>query len=322
MLVHPAIAQLRESKHLQLRATSELSEVRSYLDGWLASKEAQSVKDDLDRYGDGAGLADCEALCRLLSDHGSACGFAHSLIGGLIGQLRKEALAEAPFRFQVSQGLATVRLLEAGKATINLVAYEPLDTSQEPDTALFADREAHEIVLSGEAEGWQLQRADDGPVTTYRRHWVQGDTIITKPVFDARQVIKVARSLVVLQLVREPTTPKPTCLVRLSTGEVLQTASGDKSASQTVMALGVLGALKAGQSWSVVRATALNRTEDTEVRWEATRQLLGLNAKGGVDLLTQLSQSAADPLYAPAEHLRTQLVAAKPELAMAMTGTV
>ncbi|MEM9085350.1 MAG: hypothetical protein AAGB23_05455 [Pseudomonadota bacterium] len=322
MHVHSAIARLRDVGNPQPRAKSEVSGARRYQDAWLDSKEVQGLKDDLDRYGDGVGLADCEALSRLFADHRSARGFSIALIEGLAEELRWETLEEAPFRFQVSKGLTTLRILEAGNATINLVAYEPLETSREPDTALFADREAHEIVLSGQAEGWQLQRADDGPVTCHRRDWVQGDTITTKPIVGARQMIKVARSLLVLQLVREPATPKPTCLVRLSSGEVLQTASGDKPASQAIMALGVLGALGAETSCDTVRATALNRDEDAEVRWEATRQLLGLNAKAGMCLLGQLSQSPNDPLNAPARNLRTRLMAAQPDFAGAKTEAV
>ncbi|MEO1647295.1 MAG: hypothetical protein AAFR32_00585 [Pseudomonadota bacterium] len=154
MHVHSAIARLRDFGNPQPRAKSEVSGARRYQDAWLDSKEVQSVKDDLDRYGDGAGLADCDALSRLLKDHRSARGFSNALIEGLAEELRTEMLEEAPFRFHVSKGLATLCILEAGNATINLVAYEPLETSREPDTALFADREAHEIVLSGEAEGW------------------------------------------------------------------------------------------------------------------------------------------------------------------------
>ena len=84
------------------------------------------------------------------------------------------------------------------------------------------------------------------------------------------------------------------------------------------MALGVLGAMKAEQSCEAIRATALNREEDVEVRWEAARQLLGLDAKAGLTVLTRLSQLSDDPLSAPAKALRTQLMAAQPELTAAM----
>ncbi|MEL7320312.1 MAG: hypothetical protein AAFN04_16940, partial [Pseudomonadota bacterium] len=97
-----------------------------------------------------------------------------------------------------------------------------------------------------------------------------------RPQTQARHVLSVSRSLLVLQLTREPTRPAPTRLVDVETGETLRVASGDKSASQAVMALGVLGALGEVGSLPVMEATALNPSEDPEVRWEATRQLLAL----------------------------------------------
>ena len=317
MHVHPVIARLRIPKPPQTRI-SAIESAKAVHHSWLASQDVERVRRDLVRYAAGAELADCSALGLLVSDHRSAHRFANSLFGRIIAVLRDRALAEAPFRFQVSQGLATIRLLAANRATLNLVAYEPLGTDHAPDTALFADREAHEIIVSGQGTGWELERAASSRVQIHKRQWSEGDTITTQTATEARQILLVTRSLLILQLVREPAKPRPTCLVQISSGEVLQTASGDKSASQAVMALGVLGAMKAEQSCEAICATVLNREEDVEVRWEAARQLLGLDAKAGLTVLTRLFQLSDDPLSAPAKALRTQLMAANPELATVM----
>ena len=131
---------------------------------------------------------------------------------------------------------------------------------------------------------------------------------------EARQILKVERSHLLLQLTREPERPAPTRLVSLETGETQHTASGDKSASQAVMALSVLGALKTRASLEGMEETARNLAEDQDVRWEALRQALGLDTACGLKLLTELQDGIDDPLAIPAGALSAQLFKAQPEL--------
>ena len=80
------------------------------------------------------------------------------------------------------------------------------------------------------------------------------------------------------------------------------------------MALGVLGALQDHDALEMMEETALNSTEDLDVRWEAVRQALGLEPSKGLDLLQTLANGKAEPLAEPAKALSLQLLQAQPEL--------
>ena len=151
-------------------------------------------------------------------------------------------------------------------------------------------------------------------MASVQRRWGQGNKVTLRARCEARQILRVERSLLLLQLTREPARPAPTRLVSLATGETQHTASGDKSAGQAVMALSVLGALKAKASLEVIQRTASNLAEDQDVRWEAVRQALGLDTACGLELLTRLQERIDDPLGIPARTLRAQLFEAQPEL--------
>ena len=320
MKIHPAIAALRETPVVQRRSTSSGGAARTAAAlaaaraQWLANPQVVAVAQDLARYGAGGSLRACAALHALVHDHSAARRFAEGLIGALLAHLRQRPLGEAPFRFKVTRGLATIQLLEDGGATLSLVAYEPLAEAEPPRTALFSDREVHEIALSGEASGVRHVWNGEGDLVCEPLRWRAGDTIRLRPRCEARQVLDVARSLLLLQLTREPARPAPTRLVSLDTGETLRTASGDKSASQAVMALAVLGALREDGALEVMEQTALNPNEDQDVRWEAVRQALALGPARGLELLDQLAARVDDPLGSPARALRAKLLDAQPDL--------
>lgn len=320
MQIHPAIAALRGAPASQrppidsdqrISARSNLQPLR---DAWLATEAVQSLWRDLAAYG---AEQECEPetqLARLLEDHRTARAFVDTLLDGMLAQLRVHPLGEAPFRHKVSQGLSTIQLLEAPGATLSLVAYEPLPNPQEPDTVLFSDREVREIVVSGAACARRYTQQGEGNIVSEPLSLDEGATLTLAPRTQARHVLSVSRLLLVLQLTSEPVRPASTRLVDIESGETLRLASGDKSASQAVMALGVLGALREAGSMSVMEATALNLSEDSEVRWESMRQLLALEPKRGLELLRTLSDRAGDPLADPAHALRKRLLESQPEL--------
>ncbi|MEM7689411.1 MAG: hypothetical protein AAF291_10355 [Pseudomonadota bacterium] len=323
MHVHPAIAALRDACVSQRHhgtqgpasaAVNNASAVQTAHEAWFASPRVQAVIEALGRYGAGASLEACPALGRCLCDYGAARELVAPMIEGLVRALTRDPLSEAPFRFKVSHGLATIQLLAARGATLGLSAYEPIANTQTADTALFSDREVHEIVLSRVARGVVHTRIGAGRIATQKRVWRAGETLSVNASTQARQIHKVERSALLLQLTREPARPRPTRLVSLTSGETLRTASGDKSASQAVMALGVLGALGERGAISVMQETALNREEDPDVRWEAARQTLGLEPERGLKVLERLSEWSEDPLAEPARALRSQLLEAQPEL--------
>lgn len=331
--MHPAIAALRSPRASQRRARADYvaksaansntpppdaaqnaASMQVVREQWLARPEIERAAAELAHYASGADLEQCPALGALICDHSTARGFADTLFAQVLPALVSVSLGEAPFRFRNSRGLSTIQLLEAGGAKLCLTAYEPLEPEAAPRSALFADREAHEIVVSGAAEGLVHQLDAKGAPRSEACAWQAGDTIRVRAETEARQVLRVTRSLTLLQLTREPQHPAPTREVSLDTGETVRSASGDKSASQAVMALGVLGALREYEALSVMEQTARNPKEDAEVRWEAVRQTLGLGPVRGLDLLADLASAPGDPLAPPASVLREQLLSAQPEL--------
>ena len=317
MKVHPAIAALRTAPLSQRRGRStsgtSLEQVR--LD-WMAKDAVRSITADLALYARGQSLAECSTLRELMDDHATANAFVQTLCHEVLDALRERPLGEAPFRFRVSQGLATLQLLSSKCATLSLAAYEPLDKPPEQSqTALFSDRCVDEIVISGVAKARRHTITSRAAVTSEEIDLRPGDRLGLRPLIEMREIIDVERSLVILQLTREPDRPRPTREVDLQTGTVLRTASGDKSASQSVMGLSVLGALKSYVALDVMEQTALNGAEDIEVRWEAVRQILGLAAVRGVAVLQSLVKRDDDPLCNPAQNLLDQVLTAQPDLA-------
>ena len=120
--------------------------------------------------------------------------------------------------------------------------------------------------------------------------------------------------MLVLQLTRAPQAPRPSCEYRLSDGALVRESSGDKGASEQVMALGVLGAMGAATALAPIADFARQDGHDRDARWEAVRQLLALDSTAGFALLSQLAERGADTLSRPAARLREQLIAAYPQL--------
>lgn len=315
MIVHPAIAALRGSPTPQrCAAQADAETIAQVKSRWMSQSGVKAVQADLRRYARGAALEDCQELAALIRGHARAKRFVNGICTRIIAALTAQPLCEVPFRYTVSRGLSTLQLLQEGTAKLTVSAYEPVADIQVPDSAMFADRDTVEMVVSGSAQGAFHSVDDDGKLNTTSTPWGAGDCIEARPLCEARQIISVETPLVMLQLVREPKSPAPTREVSLNDGRVLRAASGDKSASRAVMALGVLGALGDAPALDAMGQTARNRAEDAQVRWEAVRQILGMDARLGMAMLCELSACPADPLSAEAGGLKQRLLTSQPEL--------
>ena len=202
--------------------------------------------------------------------------------------------------------------------TLSLSTYEPVASTIEPETAQFVDCERTELIVSGEASGWHYSVCDRGRVKAERKFWCQGDSIRCHARRESRQFVGVQRSVLLLQLISTPVHPSPTLGYNLADSALVQQSSGDKRASQQVMALGVLGALGNRAAIAPMIAFASDPSHDTTARWEAVRQVLALNASAGLNVLSELSSCQADPLANPARSLHRDLLQRQPELAQAI----
>lgn len=315
MQVHPAIATLRADPPLQRRATAA---VEAALGRWRQCDHVSGVHGDLAQYAGGEDLERLPVLASLMAEHAVAAQFIGHLISAIIPALYEEPLAQVPLRQSYSTGYSRLLLWQEAGVTLSLSTYEPIASTVEPETAQFVDCERTELLVAGEATGWFYSLGDNGEVNAIRKAWQAGDRIACHAKCESRQFVSVKRSVSLLQLTRAPMHPTPTLVYSLAHNALVQQSSGDKRASQQVMALGVLGALGSSAAIAPMIAFASDQSHDTTARWEAVRQVLALDASAGLDLLFELSSREADPLAHPARSLHCDLLQRQPELAQAI----
>jgi hypothetical protein len=307
MLVHPAIMRLRSDGAPQPRVDAALA-------AWRALPEVSAIAEALAAYGAGEALAPDGVLARFMADRDRAMALVVACIDPMADALRAEPLAQPQFGFSAMPGLARIRLIERGRAGLSLAAFA-CRAPVRPASVLLEDGEAHELVLAGKGEAVCYRLAGTELVQSTLA-CVPGTLITRAGADDARQIIAVTRPLLVLQLTLEASNPAPSRELALPSGRLLGTISASKVASQQMMALGVIGALGLRAGLGTMETIALDWRAGRDLRWEALRQVLGLDARAGMALLGTLAERAGDPLGVPAGALRANLLAAQPELAV------
>lgn len=318
MEIHPDIAALRADKALQCSVGSAMDAAHAR---WLEREDVSELAAALLAYAGGADLTEAAPLARLLSDVERACTFVGELTAHFIKTLRDQPLGEVPLRHASSEGFARLQLLQRGGAVLSLCVYEPTNKTghaREPQAAQFADCEAHELVLAGGANGYlrRLEFGANGAAEVISRptHWNAGVAIVSAPRREARQIVAVEQSLLVLQLTRTPSSPLPTVEYSLEDAALIRQSSGDRRASEKFMALGVLGALGDRRALTPMCDFALTKGEDKDARWEALRQVLAMDTGEGMTLLAALAGRTGDALAKPARDLRETLFQSQPAL--------
>lgn len=321
MHVHPAIAALRSDYASQRRSKAAME---AALDAWNNRNSIVAIRRELAEFAWGQELAQLSALASLMSDHAQTQVFVEQFCGEFLRALREELLGEVPMRHGSSAGFTRLQIMQGlnnrlGTATLSLCVYEPLPSSSFlPAAVQFSDCETYEMVVAGAASGLfhRLECTDADAVadtlTSRACRWRGGDTIAPQGQCEARQICKVDRSFLVLQLSRMPTRAQASREYRISDGALLRQTSGDKRASQHVLAMAVLGALEHSDAISPMQAYAANLAHDPDARWEAARQVLALDAACGFALLSALSRAGNDPLAKPAFELRENLLIMHP----------
>ncbi len=317
MHVHPDIKMLRSDLASQLRSQAAM---KAALDKWFGREDVAEVQRELSRFADGAAFADLPSLAALCRDHGAASDWIERFCGTLIHALRGDTLGEVPLRHSSNAGFARLQLMKSGGATLSLCSYEPAEETVVPETAFFADCETHEICIAGKANGYFYTReldCDAGHPATVDAQpyvWNAGDRMTLRARANARHIVAVERSLLLLQISRSPPHPLPSHEIRVSDGALASQVSGDKRASELVMALSVLGALDDARAIGPMVQFARDAGHDANARWEAVRQVLAIDSVRGMKLLGELSARSRDILMQPAMQLQTQLLAAEPAL--------
>lgn len=316
MHTHPAIAALRDDPDLQRRSHTHLGEVSG---AWRARDDVAPIIEQVQLYGSGTALSECPDLHALVCDHEAVCRFVGGWQSHLIDGLRAHPLGEVPFRQSSSPGLATMQLVSSGRATLRLLVYEQREDEIAPTTAVFTSNESHECVIAGEASGqiYHLHDSDysNTQIIAHNAFWFPGTVLQILDRTEARQITKVNGTMLLMQLSRVPEKPCPVREFRLSDDRLVKTSSGDKRASQKVMALAVLGAMDQMKALDTIEALALDQAQDDDVRWEALRQVLAQSTRHGLCLLADLAVRHDDPLQKPASRLQADLFEREPDLA-------
>ncbi len=306
MQVHPDVARLREALPAQPLTDAALA-------AWRAGADVTALQAALARHDAGAALAELPDLAQLLSEAEPARALVEGFVAPLIAALRTEPLAQLPLGHSTTSGMARLRLASHGRTALTLAAHAPRARAV-PVTAVFDDGAAHEIILRGEGRAL-MHRLERGKLTSSEIALTPGTRLARHGADDARQIIAVFQPLLVLQLSREAAEPLPSREIALADGRLMTTISGCKHTSQQLMALGVLGALRYGPAVAAMADVARDCSAARDLRWEALRQCLALDAAKGLAVLAALAGNADDALHIPAAALQQQLLASRPELA-------
>lgn len=307
MQVDPAIASLRSERAPQPRVDAALAL-------WQEQEPAAGVLADLAAYGAGAALDDLAALSAVMIAPPMAEALVRGLIAPLMEALEAEPLAQLPFGTSATPGLARIRMAQSGRAALTLSAFAPRPAAP-ARSVLFEHGDAHEIVLAGTARAALYRLTGEGIAET-RIDCRPATRMIRKDGSSARHILAVTQPLLVLQLTREAADPGPAREHALPGGALIKTISGSKRASQQMMALAVLGALEHRPALAAMEDLACNLSAERDLRWEALRQVLGLDTAAGMALLARLAAHDGDALAGPSAKLRRDLLAAQPALAM------
>lgn len=310
MHVHPDVARLRSGDAPQPVCDAALA-------AWRAAPQVAAARAALARFDAGAALADLPDLARLTHDLAAARDFAAGLITPLLAALRAEPLAQVPLGHASAPGMTRIRLIEGKRSAVTLTALAPRAHRVSP-SALFEDGSVHELVMAGSGAAL-LHRTSSGAVMSETLTLTPG-VRMTRPGPDtARQITAIVQPLLLLQVTREAAQPGPSREIAVEDGRLIQTISGCRRTSQQMMALGVLGALQHRAGIGAMHALARDAARPRDLRWEALRQVLAMDASQGLALLAELAGETADPLSAPAKALQQQLRATRPDCA-AMIG--
>jgi len=309
MRVDAALARLRAQGQEQPLTEAALAQ-------WRARPDVAEITADLAHHAGGAGLEQCPALARLLADVQAGKALLESLLQPLLAALRAEPLALPALGHRSAEGLVRLELAVHAGAVLGLAVHAPRPRAV-PEAVLFEDGEVHEVVLAGEGAALCYQRAPAGLVGV-EQALAPGVRLQRSGVAQARRIVAVTRPLVLLQLIRVSDSPAEGALVACADGRVLRRVSGCKRSSQQLMALGVLGALGHRPALSQMARLARDRAAPRDLRWEALRQALALDAAEGLKLLGALASDPADPLAAQASGLAARLRAVRPEMAALM----
>ena len=274
-----------------------------------------AVLEELLRYGEGGDFAHCPALVALFEHTGAARDLLRPLIGRLTALHRAYPLAQLAFRHRSQAGAHVLQIAARGHATLSLVLQDQ-DAGAEHIIATFADADQREVVLTGKANACLFEivaeERDRVILNSVRTELQSGARMKCTGPRQSRLIKPSHDSLLTLRLARTAGRPRPTRRIDVRSGRIVHRASGNAADSRAELAMLLLGRM--GRDDALPVLAARTRTGDAQLRWQALRQCLALDAATGLPLLERIAKDHADPLYQAARALLAQLQRERPSL--------
>ena len=274
-----------------------------------------AVLEELLRYGEGGDFAHCPALVALFEHTGAARDLLRPLIGRLTALHRAYPLAQLAFRHRSQAGAHVLQIAARGHATLSLVLQDQ-DAGAEHIIATFADADQREVVLTGKANACLFEivaeERDRVILNSVRTELQSGARMKCTGPRQSRLIKPSHDSLLTLRLARTAGRPRPTRRIDVRSGRIVHRASGNAADSRAELAMLLLGRM--GRDDALPVLATRTRTGDAQLRWQALRQCLALDAATGLPLLERIAKDHADPLYQAARALLAQLQRERPSL--------
>ena len=274
-----------------------------------------AVLEELLRYGEGGDFAHCPALVALFEHTGAARDLLRPLIGRLTALHRAYPLAQLAFRHRSQAGAHVLQIAARGHATLSLVLQDQ-DAGAEHIIATFADADQREVVLTGKANACLFEivaeERDRVILNSVRTELQSGARMKCTGPRQSRLIKPSHDSLLTLRLARTAGRPRPTRRIDVRSGRIVHRASGNAADSRAELAMLLLGRM--GRDDALPVLATRTRTGDAQLRWQALRQCLALDAATGLPLLERIAKDHADPLCQAARALLAQLQRERPSL--------
>ena len=272
------------------------------------------------RYAQGAPLAQLPPLARLfMPENTAAYRLTGDLIGELVAALSGEPWGQVPLRHKLDDTTATLVLASASNAALVLQAIDGTGLRRRPAaiTASFSPGETHDHVLAGTADARLIElRGETGTkadLSVLPCQLDAGDIARRNGGYQSLLIDAVVTTLVTLKLQRRPVSGSVTREFGLADGALAHQAAGNARESRFELATALLGRMDRTDAAPLLAAMA-EEDGGQSLRWQALRECLGLDSGAGYGALCRIAARSNDPLAAPAEALRQQLLTSYPQL--------
>lgn len=317
MNIHPQLRALRSDDAPQRQAQAALYRA---MDLWRSRREFRAIQAGLQRYAEGAALADCAALAALFdAGRPDARDFVSDFNAAAARALADAPLGHMPFRHFTDGTVSTLLLCGARDVSLMLVAVDgvALAAAPAPVSVSLSPAQCHDHVLAGAAEAELVEARVSGPITASLTRRVArlapGCVLSRDGGREALLYRRVTRSLVSLRLVRRMAAAGPGREYRLADGALVHQSAGHVRDSRLELMATLLGRMQRKDAAPILAEMARERGAEG-LRWQALRECLGLDTATGFAALCAMADAPDDPLGPAAAALRTRLVAAHPEL--------